>query len=918
MLGRQAALRFQLQFISRLLVLASCVATAVVRVTPSDDLQAVLVTSHPEGTTFQLTPGIYRNQGHGLSRNEFQAAGQELGGKLIVLPETGRFCGDVAASETTRWKSDDTSGEFTRASATAFVRGDQAAARVSEQFLSVAIDGASLVVDGGLDFTSDELRQYTAALSPAVLRVGGEDLLYFDDGTTGKTWPPSQHALNATYWDTIMNFARDVKMPVVFTLSSFLRNSDNTWDSTNFERMLAYNARHNYDRLMYGWSLGDEPGLGYDPRPGYDPITPEVHAKSFAALRQLAPEAQRILGPDWCWVGANACNETYLEQFLRAVNRNSIDTFTWHYYPIFCSNHPTTCHNQQLDVFWNTTVMYDRLGAPLADAQRLAALYLPQVPVALHETGNANDGGLPGASDTYASTFWWLNQLGTVAAAGNQLMVRQDLVGWSAIGEKSWYTLLDSRAGGEYTPNPDYYTGVAWKELMGTTVLQVGVTGAPQSLRVFAHCLRDSTNGSVSMVAVNIEPTAIRVDVAGINATGVRGDLVFSRCSPGDSLSTKSICGNGLRLRGPGRGGWTLKHSNCRGDQPSPLVLPAYSAAFSVFYAAQAPACMVPVTTLKTDDLAGLHGSHIPISVSELATAVSLLSAELGQLRSDFARRATAGTRPVTLFGAVCDGVTNDTAAFQLAVDSTSAGGMLHLPLGRCYLGAPVTIKDKAISIRGEGTGSVLVGDGDILVGVNASGSQLSDFAIELHTQPWSFDLLSDTNDFLSLFNVTKTLTRSTNGQFSYSVNFNNKVPGLDQALRTEQKEQQEGLKVGVTFSRSDHVRIRGIFGTWATITIVDGSYCTVSECDIKGGNDALGTIVFINGDNDVSYGLHNRAIHNTIRNGANSGIVLLRQKYTQLHGNTLIQVGESGEFAAHPILQLCDHTQRGAGTLVC
>jgi hypothetical protein len=308
---------------------------------------------------------------------------------------------------------------------------------------------------------------------------------------------------------------------------------------------------------------------------------------------------------------------------------------------------------------------------------------------------------------------------------------------------------------------------------------------------------------------------------------------------------------------------------------------------------------MAPATTLKTDDLAGLHANRIPISVSELATTVSLLSAELVQLRSDLARRETAGPRPVTLFGAVCDGVTNDTAAIQLAVDSTSAGGMLLLPFGRCYLGAPVTIRDKAISIRGEGTGSVLVGDGDIIVGVNASFSQLSDFAVELRTQPWSFDLFSDTNDFLSLSDVMKTLTQSTDGQFSYSVNFNSKVPGLDQALRTEQKQQQEGLQVGLTFSRSDHVRIRGIFGTWATITIVDGSHCTVNECDIKGGNDALGTIVFIAGDNDVSFGLHNHAMHNTVRNGANSGIVLLRQKYTQLHGNTLIQVGESGEFAA-------------------
>ena len=330
-------------------------------------------------------------------------------------------------------------------------------------------------------------------------------------------------------------------------------------------------------------------------------------------------------------------------------------------------------------------------------------------------------------------------------------------------------------------------------------------------------------------------------------------------------------------------------------DEMTSLIHPLCSAAFSVFYAAAEPACMEHAATLKTDDPAAMISNDIPLSASELVATVSLLKDELVQLRADMARLSTTGSRTVAEFGAVCDGATNDTAAFQLAVDSTPAGGLLTLPHGRCFLGAPVTILGKAISIRGDGAGSVLVGDGDIVVGVNASFSQLTDFAIELHTQPWSFDLFSDTNDFLPLPNVTRSLSRSTDGQFSYSVNFNNKVAGLDQALRPEQKQQQEGLRVGVTFSHSDHVRIHGIRGTWATVTIADGSHCSVRECDLKGGNDALGTIVFVSGDHDPSWGLHNHATNNIIRNGANSGIVLMRQKYTKIHGNTLIQVGESG-----------------------
>ena len=71
-------------------------------------------------------------------------------------------------------------------------------------------------------------------------------------------------------------------------------------------------------------------------------------------------------------------------------------------------------------------------------------------------------------------------------------------------------------------------------------------------------------------------------------------------------------------------------------------------------------------------------------------------------------------------------------------------------------------------------------------------------------------------------------------------------------------------------FERSDHVSIRGLRGTWVAITVNAGSFCSVTDCDIKGGNDALGTIQFISGDADSSWGHHNRIARNTVRNGAN------------------------------------------------
>src|SRR5215475_12080968 len=47
----------------------------------------------------------------------------------------------------------------------------------------------------------------------------------------------------------------------------------------------------------------------------------------------------------------------------------------------------------------------------------------------------------------------------------------------------------------------------------------------------------------------------------------------------------------------------------------------------------------------------------------------------------------------VTNFGAVCDGVTDDAAAFQSAINALPAdGGVIYVPVGNCKLGSGITI----------------------------------------------------------------------------------------------------------------------------------------------------------------------------------------------------------------------------------
>ncbi len=88
-------------------------------------------------------------------------------------------------------------------------------------------------------------------------------------------------------------------------------------------------------------------------------------------------------------------------------------------------------------------------------------------------------------------------------------------------------------------------------------------------------------------------------------------------------------------------------------------------------------------------------------------------------------------------WGAVGDGVTDSTAAFQAALAALPAAGVLHIPIGAFLISAALT-RATAITIEGEGDGSVLVpaiGPGtDLLtVGDAAAGtyySRLCDFAV--------------------------------------------------------------------------------------------------------------------------------------------------------------------------------------------
>lgn len=60
------------------------------------------------------------------------------------------------------------------------------------------------------------------------------------------------------------------------------------------------------------------------------------------------------------------------------------------------------------------------------------------------------------------------------------------------------YGLLDERT---HLPRPNYWAALLWRRLMGTSVLDAGVTVQP-GLHVYAHCARDMPDG-VALLVIN-------------------------------------------------------------------------------------------------------------------------------------------------------------------------------------------------------------------------------------------------------------------------------------------------------------------------------------------------------------------------------------------------------------------------------
>jgi heparanase 1 len=477
------------------------------------------------------------------------------------------------------------------------ITADHTAAMVSDRFLSFAVDTAQVVGgdfwnpgqtgDGGtapvaaFDFARPRLGKLVAPLGHAWFRIGGTDAdrTYYDFSDMPGP-PPANNlwVLTRAQWDAANRFATGNDLQILFTLNAGRgpRVMDGPWHPDNARTLVEY-ATANKNPVGV-WELGNEINV-YDLALGFS-LSPAAYAADLATARALvdgAAPGSRLAAPASAYLPIVGEVGGFLPSFL-AANTTPLDIVSWHYYPQESQRCPANIVVRRA----TPTTMLDPQNldeidrwADVVEAAR--AGHSPSSEGWLGESGNAQCGGQPGVSDTFASGFWWLDQLGKLARRGVPVVIHQSLTGAD-------YGLLTEP---DLVPRPDYFNSLLWRRLMDRRVLDV--TSPLLSLRAYAHCAATGAPnhraGAVTVLLINLDmESSATIALDGIASAS--GDLYLLSAA---DLQSHEVSLNGVALvadsdgNPPAIAGVAMTSGT--------LVLPPASFAFVVLPDAAAAAC---------------------------------------------------------------------------------------------------------------------------------------------------------------------------------------------------------------------------------------------------------------------------------------------------------------------------------------
>ena len=278
------------------------------------------------------------------------------------------------------------------------------------------------------------------------------------------------------------------------------------------------------------WEWGNEPKM--------NEVSAAVSlANEFKVFREALEDrfgAKHVVlvGPDVGYGAWAPCpypgseNAQWLEAFFSVANSSVLDAANIHVYPFdhddvggdyqsgdpVCADedtNPTLPWCNYTRVLWPFELFDTR---PVTDfTTNFARITLDRGgirDVRIGESASVNHGGWANVSNTFASGFWYLWELGQLARDGYTVLQRQSIAASaSPEGEEEFgnYGLLSDSP--DFDPNPDYFTALLWTRLKGARALDTAYkfanasacrppadspfatpAGLESTLRVWTHC----------------------------------------------------------------------------------------------------------------------------------------------------------------------------------------------------------------------------------------------------------------------------------------------------------------------------------------------------------------------------------------------------------------------------------------------
>jgi hypothetical protein len=367
-----------------------------------------------------------------------------------------------------------------------------------------------------INLSNPRLRKLAAALGPAYMRVSGTwaNTTYFHDADTPPpAKPPAGFGgiLTRTEWKGVLDFAKAVNAKLVssFATGPGTRDVHGNWTPKEAYKILAYTKAQGAS--IAAAEFMNEPtaaAMGGAPK-GYDAPAYGRDLKIFRPFIKNAAPDLVLLGPGSVGEGvplgnaltAGAMPFIKSEDLLAAAGP-VFDAFSYHFYGAVsnrCASigqGATTTPEAALSVDW-----LSRTDMAEAFYQGLRDRFEPGTPLWVTETADAACGGNSWAS-TFLDSFRYLNQLGSLARKGVQVVIHNTLA-------SSDYGLLDDNT---MEPRPNYWAALLWRKFMGNVVLDAGGTPEP-ALHLYAQCLRGQAGGVVLLVINTDRSSAHSLDM---------------------------------------------------------------------------------------------------------------------------------------------------------------------------------------------------------------------------------------------------------------------------------------------------------------------------------------------------------------------------------------------------------------------